>query len=46
MGIGMVLIINKNNLSKVEAILNDMGEVYHLMGQVVENPGKEKIKIS
>jgi phosphoribosylformylglycinamidine cyclo-ligase len=46
MGIGMVLIINKNNLSNVEQILDDLGEVYYLMGQVVANSGKQQIKIS
>ena len=46
MGIGMVLIIDKNNLSKVEAELNDIDETYYLIGQVVEKKGKGKIKIN
>ena len=45
MGIGMVLFIDKNNLSKVETALNDMDEVFYLMGQVVEKKGKSQIKI-
>jgi phosphoribosylformylglycinamidine cyclo-ligase len=36
MGIGMVLVIDKNHLSKVETLLNDMNEPYYLIGQVVE----------
>jgi phosphoribosylformylglycinamidine cyclo-ligase len=46
MGIGMVLIIDKNNLSKVEDTLNHINEPYYLIGQVVEKKGKEKIKIN
>lgn len=36
MGIGMVLIIDKNNLSKVETILAEMNETCYLMGQTTE----------
>jgi phosphoribosylformylglycinamidine cyclo-ligase len=45
MGIGMVLIIDKNNLSKVEEILDNLNETSYLMGQVVEKKGKVRIKI-
>ncbi len=40
MGIGMVLIIDKNNLSKVEEVLDSLDEPCYLMGQVVEKKGK------
>jgi phosphoribosylformylglycinamidine cyclo-ligase len=46
MGIGMVLIIDKNNLSEVEAILDSLDETCYLMGQVVAKKGKERIKIN
>ncbi|MCP5053957.1 MAG: phosphoribosylformylglycinamidine cyclo-ligase [bacterium] len=46
MGIGMVLIIDKNHLSKVETLLDSIDEVYYLMGQVVEQKGKERLKIN
>jgi phosphoribosylformylglycinamidine cyclo-ligase len=46
MGIGMVLIIDKNNLSKVEEVLGSLDETCYLMGQVVEKKGKRKIKIN
>jgi phosphoribosylformylglycinamidine cyclo-ligase len=46
MGIGMVLIIDKNNLSKVEEVLDSLDEPCYLMGQVVEKKGKERIKIN
>jgi phosphoribosylformylglycinamidine cyclo-ligase len=46
MGIGMVLIIDKNNLSKVEEVLDNLDETCYLMGQVVEKKGKERIKIN
>jgi phosphoribosylformylglycinamidine cyclo-ligase len=46
MGIGMVLIIDKTHLSKVEDLLDDRDEVYYLIGQVVEKKrGKKKIII-
>jgi len=45
MGIGMVLIIAQNNLTKVEGILNSLHEKYFLIGQVIEGKGKEKVKI-
>ncbi|MCK5056235.1 MAG: phosphoribosylformylglycinamidine cyclo-ligase [Candidatus Aminicenantes bacterium] len=45
MGIGMVLIIAQNNLTKVEGILNSLHEKYYLIGQVIEGKGKEQVKI-
>jgi phosphoribosylformylglycinamidine cyclo-ligase len=45
MGIGMVLMIDKNRLSEVESLLDSLNEVYYLMGQVVEIKGKERIVI-
>jgi len=46
MGIGMVLFIDKNNLSNVEKELDELNEVYYLMGQVVDKRGKTSVKIS
>lgn len=46
MGIGMVLIIDKNNLSKVEEVLDGLDESCYLIGQVVKKKGKERIKIN
>lgn len=45
MGIGMILIIDQENLSKVEGILNSLEEKYYLIGQVTDRKGKEQIKI-
>jgi phosphoribosylformylglycinamidine cyclo-ligase len=45
MGIGMVLIIAQNNLTKVEGILNSLHEKYYLIGQVIEGKVKEQVKI-
>jgi phosphoribosylformylglycinamidine cyclo-ligase len=45
MGIGMVLIIEKNNLSKVEKALTVAKEKYFLIGQVKEIKGKDRINI-
>lgn len=45
MGIGMVLIIDKNNLSRVEGVLDGMEEKYYLIGQVVEKKNSRKIII-
>lgn len=45
MGIGMVLIIDKNNLSIVEEVLDSLDEMCYLMGQVVERKGKASVKI-
>lgn len=46
MGIGMVLIIDKKDLSKVETILDSLEETSYLIGQVVAKKGKERIKIN
>ncbi len=46
MGIGMVLIIDKKNLTTVEEKLTGMGKPYHLIGQVIKNTGKKRIKIT
>ncbi len=45
MGIGMVLIISKENLSKVEKVLSKMNEKYFLIGQVEEMKGNVKVRI-
>jgi phosphoribosylformylglycinamidine cyclo-ligase len=42
MGIGMVLIIDKTHLSKVEKLLDELDEAYYLMGQVVEKKRSKK----
>lgn len=46
MGIGMVLIIDKNQLSKVEEVMESIDEACYLIGQVVKKKGKERIKIN
>lgn len=46
MGIGMVLIIDKNSLSKIEEVLDSLNETCYLIGQVVEKKSKERIKIN
>lgn len=46
MGIGMILIIDKNNLSKVERLLDSNREKYFLIGQVRESKGKTRISIN
>lgn len=46
MGIGMVLIIDKKKLSSVEKLLNELEEPYYLIGQVVEQKGKQRVKIN
>jgi len=46
MGIGMVLFIDKNNLSRVESTLNDLGEVYYLMGQAIDKKNDRRIIIN
>jgi phosphoribosylformylglycinamidine cyclo-ligase len=45
MGIGMVLVIEPRNLSRVEAALLEMGETFYLIGQVTENKGGERVRI-
>jgi phosphoribosylformylglycinamidine cyclo-ligase len=46
MGIGMVLIIDKNDLSQVEGILKGMEEKFYLIGQMVKQKGKKQVKIN
>lgn len=45
MGIGMVLVIDKNNLSRAEKILTAKKEKYYLIGQVNDVTGKTIINI-
>jgi phosphoribosylformylglycinamidine cyclo-ligase len=45
MGIGMVLMIDKNHLSDVEALLDEINEKYYLIGQVTEKKGNKRIII-
>ncbi|MCP4157498.1 MAG: phosphoribosylformylglycinamidine cyclo-ligase [bacterium] len=45
MGIGMVLILDKNHLSQAEKILKDMDEKYYLIGQVVEKKNGRRVII-
>jgi phosphoribosylformylglycinamidine cyclo-ligase len=46
MGIGMVLIIDKNHLSRVEKVLDLNKEKYFLIGQVIESKAKNRISIN
>ncbi len=45
MGIGMVLVIEPGNLSRVESALSKMGEDFYLIGQVTDNKGRERVLI-
>ena len=45
MGIGMVLVIEPRNLSRVEFALNRMNEDFYLIGQVTENKGGARVRI-
>jgi phosphoribosylformylglycinamidine cyclo-ligase len=45
MGIGMIIIINRSDLSRTENILGTLNEDYYLIGQVTGFDGKEKVKI-
>ncbi|MBU4405388.1 MAG: phosphoribosylformylglycinamidine cyclo-ligase [Candidatus Aminicenantes bacterium] len=45
MGIGMVLVIEPRNLSRVEFALNRMNEDFYLIGQVIENKGGVRVRI-
>ncbi len=45
MGIGMILVIDQNHLSKVEEVLYTLEEKYYLIGQVIDRKGKERVKI-
>ncbi len=46
MGIGMVLIIDKRNLSRVEEKLSEINETYHLIGQITKQKGNKRVKIT
>jgi phosphoribosylformylglycinamidine cyclo-ligase len=46
MGIGMVLVIEPRKLSRVEAALGRAGEDFFLIGQVTEQRGGERVRIS
>ncbi len=46
MGIGMVLIIDKKNLSRVEEKLSAINEKYYLIGQITKNNGTKRIIIN
>ncbi len=45
MGIGMVLVIEPKKLSRVEAVLEQMGEGHFLIGQVTEHRGGARVRI-
>ncbi len=45
MGIGMVLVIDRKNLSAVESLLAASGETFYLIGQAVRAAGKERVRI-
>ncbi len=45
MGIGMILIIERKNLSKVENILKSINEKYYLIGQVTEHKKGDRVVI-
>jgi phosphoribosylformylglycinamidine cyclo-ligase len=45
MGIGIVLVIEPRHLSRVEAVLNQLGEAFFLIGQVTVNKGKDRVCI-
>ena len=45
MGIGMVLIIDKKNLTRVEKALNGVEEKYFLIGQIRPGKGKSRVEI-
>jgi phosphoribosylformylglycinamidine cyclo-ligase len=45
MGIGMVLVIEPGKLSRVEAILNGMGEEFFLIGQATDHRGGPRVRI-
>ncbi len=46
MGIGMVLLISRNDLSAVEGILRQNGEAYYLIGQVRYREGGEQVLLA
>jgi len=46
MGIGMILFIDRENLSETESILNNLNENFYTIGQVKKLTGKDKVIIS
>jgi phosphoribosylformylglycinamidine cyclo-ligase len=46
MGIGMILIINKKNLSEVEEKLSELNEQYYIIGQITKDSSNKRIKIT
>ncbi len=42
-GIGMIIIINKKDLSVTHSILKSEKQVYKIMGQIIKKPAKSKI---
>ena len=46
MGIGMVLVIDKNDLTKVENIMNSLDEKFYLIGQIIESKNENRIIIN
>lgn len=46
MGIGMILFIDRENLSETESILNNLNENFYTIGQVKKSNGKDKVIIS
>jgi phosphoribosylformylglycinamidine cyclo-ligase len=45
MGIGMVLVIESKDLSRVESMLQKTNEDFYLIGQVTENKGGARVRI-
>jgi phosphoribosylformylglycinamidine cyclo-ligase len=45
MGIGMVLIIDQANLSRLESLLNDRSESYYIIGQIIDREKDNQIII-
>jgi phosphoribosylformylglycinamidine cyclo-ligase len=45
MGIGMIFVIDKKNLSEVEKNLTEINQEYYLIGQVTKETGKKRIKV-
>ncbi len=43
MGIGMVLFVDKSNLTQTETLLKEMDEKYYLIGQVVDQKNHQRI---
>lgn len=45
MGIGMILVINREDLSRAEKILKSINEKYYLIGQVTEHKKGDRVSI-